>query len=299
MGWYTFHVSYKPRRISPGRLTQLVECCIHIADVGGSSPSSPTQMLARSPLSAIVLTKDNESTIRRTLESLAFCEEVVVMDGGSVDKTKDIAHSFGNVHWIDHHEKSDFSKMRNGAQQLCSHEWMLHVDSDEIVPQGLQDEVRAFIGNFGAYRSARIPRQDIFWGTPLTHGEVGAAMKRGIVRLIRKGSGQWSGRVHEVFNSNGSVAIFANHLDHFSHASVVDFLHKINHYSTLRAQELALHKPNRFFVFFQMLVWPPSKFIYTYLLKMGFRDGAAGFVYSFMMSFHSFLVRAKLLANYL
>lgn len=255
-------------------------------------------------LSAVVLAHNEETNIKRCLTSLAFCDEIIVIDDNSTDKTVEIAKKHGAT--IYHRPlKNDFSSQRAFGAEKAKFEWILYVDADEVVSAELRDEISAILQDkreeikeksSTSYQlqttSYYIRRRDHFWGNPVTHGELSTAFNKGFIRLVKKGAGQWQGEVHETYITSGTTQRLNGYLEHYPHQSITSFLQEVNHYSTLRAKELyqATHKVS----LFEIIFYPFGKFIYTYFLKRGFQDGAAGFVYSFLMSFHSFLVRAKL-----
>lgn len=261
-------------------------------------------------LSAVVLAQNEEKNIERCLQSLKFCDEILVIDDNSTDKTIDIAKKHGATVYI-RALKDDFSSQRTFAQQKAKHEWILYIDADEVVSEKLQSEINAIFqdkreeikeNNYKNPTNYQLPatdcsafyirRRDHFWGKPVIHGELSTAYNTGFIRLVKKGAGEWRGEVHETYMTAMPTRRLDGFIEHYPHQSITSFLEEVNHYSTLRAKELyhAGHQPS----VVELLLYPGGKFLYTYFLKQGFRDGAAGFVYSFLMSFHSFLVRAKL-----
>lgn len=220
-------------------------------------------------ISVVILSPDQNAVSEKTLDSLSFADEIVYIP-----------------------VKEDFAQARNMGMQKAKNDWILFIDSDEEVSKELAKNIGMLDlqnDKIGAYF---ILRRDFFWGTELKYGETNSARSQGIIRLVRKGSGRWIGKVHEVFKSSRPTGALSGFINHCPHQSIAAFLESINKYSTLRAQEL-LTSGVRTNVF-QIMLYPFGKFWYTYLLKLGFLDGPAGFVYSFMMSFHSFLVRSKL-----
>lgn len=217
-------------------------------------------------ISVVILTTDKNSVSKKTLDSLFFADEIIYIP-----------------------VKDDFAQARNEGMGKAKNEWILFVDSDEEVSRELATEISHLRFEMPAYF---IPRRDFFWGTELKYGETNTARTTGIIRLVRKGSGRWVGKVHEVFQTTKQAERLTGFINHYPHQTIATFLESINNYSTLRAQEL-YSKGIRTNIF-QIILYPLGKFWYTYLLKLGFLDGPAGFVYSFMMSFHSFLVRSKL-----
>lgn len=246
------------------------------------------------PLTAIVLAKNEESSIERCLQSLTFCKEVIVMDDASSDATAQKAAQLGatvNTRSLD----GNFAGQRNAAMNHAHNEWILFVDADEVVSPSLAKEIQTIVDGKQQQIAFRIPRVDWFWNQKLEHGELHMASKYGFVRLMKKGTGAWVGAVHETFQLKQGTSAFGqlkNHLEHYPHQTLTEFLLEVNSYSTMRAKEL--FEQNHSFSLWEAVVNPLGKFLYTYFWKAGYKDGPAGFTYSFIMSFHSFLVRAKL-----
>lgn len=245
-------------------------------------------------ISAIILARNEEKKIGQTIKSLSFCDEVIVIDDESSDKTIEKANAAG-AKVVEHSKKDEFAGQRNWAMEQAKNDWVLFVDADEEVTENLKEEIKKIKldTNVVAYS---IPRKDFFWETELKFGETRKARELGIVRLIRKGGGVWIGAVHETFISTGAVKKLNGYLNHNSHESLSSFIEDVNVYSSIRAEELA--KIGKKFSLLELILFPFFKFIYTYFILGGFLDGAAGFVYSFVMSFHSFLVRAKLATKF-
>jgi len=255
-------------------------------------------------LTAVVLTKNEEKNIERCLESLDFCDEIIVVDDYSDDKTVEIVHKVLKVHKvykvIQRKLNNDFASQRNFGLSKASNEWVLFVDADEVVSEELKKEINSLDsllrGNDkNIYNSFYIKRRDYFWNQELKFGEVKKVRDQGIVRLVKKNSGTWMGNVHEEFrikNSKLKIAKLNNYINHYPHQTLKEFISDVNNYSSIRAEELFNRgtKTN----IFEIIFFPMIKFIYNYFFNLGFLDGPAGFTYAFMMSFHSFLVRAKL-----
>jgi hypothetical protein len=144
-------------------------------------------------------------------------------------------------------------------------------------------------------KAYRLKRRDFFWGHQVKYGEVSDAYNNGIIRLVKADAGTWIQPIHEEFKLNdpaGSAGVLHGYIDHYAHQSVKEFLEHVNLYSTIRAKELK--RQGKITNWFEIIAYPVGKFLYTFLIKTGFRDGIRGFIYSFMMAFHSFLVRSKL-----
>lgn len=242
-------------------------------------------------ITGVILAHNEEKKIKKAIESLYFCSEILVLDDNSSDATEKISRQNG-ARVVSFPISHSFSAARNEAMKLAKYEWVLFLDADEVVTSTLADEIGVCDGTKDAYA---IPRRDFFWGKELIWGETRSARTVGIIRLVKKECGTWVGLVHEVFACFGAVGKLNGFIDHTPHQNITEFIHDINKYSTIRAEEL--HK-QRSVSTLEMIFFPFGKFIYTYCIKLGFLDGPPGFVYSFLMAFHSFLVRSKRITTY-
>ena len=262
-------------------------------------------------LTAVVLTKNEEKNIKDCLKSLQWCNEILVVDDYSEDKTlkkiqryKDINLPAGKagiqdkVKIFQRKLDDDFADQRNFGLKQAKNEWVLFVDADEIISKALAEEImsrascsvpRSGIPLRGMSRvnGFYIKRKDFFLGHELKHGETGRAK---FLRLGKRTHGKWERKVHETWGIRGEIGQLKNPILHY-HQNLTDFLKNINYFSTIDAQ--IFYKQGEKATFLEWLK-PPAKFVQNYFLRLGFLDGAAGFVHAALMSLHSFLVRAKL-----
>lgn len=241
-------------------------------------------------ITAIVLTKNEEKNIEACLKSLSFCDEIIVIDDFSTDATGEILKK-SKVKFLQRALQGDFSAQRNFALEQAKSDWILFIDADERVSPDLQNEITN-LQNYESKAAYKIPRRDFWWGTELKYGEVKKVRTSGLIRLVKKGSGAWEGKVHEEFKTNLQIGVLHGFIDHYPHQTLKEFIHEINTYSTLRAKEL--QSQGKHVGIFLILAYPFFKFILVYFIYLGFMDGSSGFAYAFLMSFHSFLVRIKL-----
>ncbi len=243
-------------------------------------------------ITVVILTKNEEANIVDCIESVLWADEILVIDTGSDDRTLELVNhpARKNIHVLEHAFDNNFADIRNYALRKASGDWILFVDADERVSVSLQYEILGVINHtIEQYSGYYIRRRDMLWGHELLHGEA-ADIK--LLRLAKKDTGVWQGKVHEVWKVKGKVGILQNHLTHHPHKNISDFLHKINFYTDLRAQELYDKKVSAYW--WSIIVYPFGKFFINYLIKRGFLDGTIGLVHALSMSFHSFLVRGKL-----
>jgi len=244
-------------------------------------------------LTAIVLTKNEESNIIDCLETILFCSEIIIIDDNSTDRTTDLIKEFAKTHKkvkiFTRELGIDFSAQRNFGIEKASNDWIFFVDADERILRDLATEIKENVTQNTSYSGFLIPRRDYMWGKELMHGETGNIK---LLRLFNKKSGELIGKVHERWESKGQVGRLVNPILHYPHPTISEFLREINFYSDLRAQEL--YKNGVKASYFTIVAYPKGKFIVNYFLKLGFLDGVAGLVHAILMSFHSFLVRGKL-----
>ena len=249
-------------------------------------------------LSAVVLTKNEEKNIERCLRSLDFCDEIIVIDDYSIDKTAETVHKVLKVHKvykvIQRKLNGDFAQQRNFGLSKANNDWVLFVDADEEVSKELKKEIIGLDSRLRGNDTDTyfIKRRDYFWNKELKFGEVKKVREQGIVRLVKKNSGTWMGSVHEVFYTAKNIGQLDGFINHYPHPTLKEFINDINNYSSIRAEELFNRGTGT--NVFEIIFFPFGKFLYNYFFNLGFLDGPAGFTYAFMMSFHSFLVRAKL-----
>jgi len=244
-------------------------------------------------ISAVILTKNEEQNIKKCLESIKWCDEIIIVDDKSSDKTIEIAKKYKAAIYTNP-LNDNFSKQRNFGLSKAKNDWILFVDSDEVISDALAFEISNIINQLtdqelSKFNGFFIKRMDFIWGKELVHGESGNIK---LLRLAKKGQGEWIGKVHEEWKIKGKIGILINPIIHYPHPTISEFLEEINFYTSLKAKELHSQKVKAYW--WSIIFFPIGKFTLNYFLKKGFLDGAHGLVFAITMSFHSFLVRAKL-----
>jgi len=240
-------------------------------------------------ISTVVLTKNEEKNIADCLKTLQWCDEILIIDDYSIDKTVSIAKKSG-AKIYKHGLSKDFSQQRNFGLSKAQSEWVLFVDCDERISEDLASEIVLRIDKQEVIESGfYVKRLDFLWNKQLKFGETGNIS---LLRLAKKNAGKWEGKVHEEWRITGKVGRLQYPLIHHPHQSIAEFLQEINFYTELRAQELFLQKVH--VSLWQIVAYPKAKFLVNYFLKLGFLDGVPGLILAICMSLHSFLVRGKL-----
>jgi glycosyltransferase involved in cell wall biosynthesis len=245
-------------------------------------------------LTLLLLTHNEQELIAKNFTWLDKCpsiNEIVVIDDLSQDKTIDAVKKLSSknrqVKVYSRGLDRNFSAQRQFGVSKSTNDWIFWLDPDETP----NDKLIKFINHFdiNKYYNYAFRRHDIFLGHELKHGETSSQY---FLRLFHKKHGHFVGLVHEIWYSKKPVFCSSTFIVHPSHTSLKSFFQKINFYSDIRAQELYQHhvSTNRF----KIILYPKVKFIQNYIFRLGFLDGTPGIILALGMSFHSFLVRAKL-----
>lgn len=238
-------------------------------------------------ISAVVLTHNSAATLSRTLKSLTWCEDLVVIDDVSADETHSIASKYTKRIYT-RKLNENFAEQRNFGLEKAKGPWVLFVDSDEVVTDSLKNEIKEVV-RLPCCEGYDIRRKDFIFGRWLRYGETARVR---LLRLGKKKSGKWERAVHEVWKIRGTIGELTHPLEHFPHPNVAQFVEEINTYSTLNARYLFDKKVR--VSWWHITAYPAGKFFMNFFVFRGFADGTAGAVVALMMSFHSFLTRAKL-----
>ncbi|MBI4404699.1 MAG: glycosyltransferase family 2 protein [Deltaproteobacteria bacterium] len=240
-------------------------------------------------ISAVIVAYNEEHNIVRCLKSLQFCDEIVVVDSFSEDKTRELAASLSPR--IVTHQWEGYVNQKNFAVRLATNEWVLSLDADEEVSEELSKEIQQTLSKECVSCSGfSIPRKTFHSGRWIRYG--GWYPNR-LVRLFKKSEGEWIGlELHERWQCQGKEGMLYSHLIHHSFNNIADQVTRNNHYSSLGAVGLA--RLGTRFSLFKLITKPVSKFIETYLLKKGFLDGLPGLLISISAAYSVFLKWAKL-----
>ncbi len=247
-------------------------------------------------ISVVILTKNEEKNIIDCLESIAWVDEIIIVDDYSFDRTIELSESLKNkkINIYKRNLDDNFSEQRNFGLSKAKGDWVLFLDADERVPEALVSEIFNFYppaggSIFNSYDGFYVKRRDFMWGKELKYGETGNIK---LLRLAKKGTGVWEGKVHEKWIIKGKVGELRNPIFHYPHPAITDFLKEINSYTSIRAKEL-FDKRVKVYTW-QIIFNPIAKFTLNFFVRQGFRDGLQGLVFAIFMSFHSFLVKGKL-----
>jgi len=246
-----------------------------------------SQKTQSEPLSAVIITLNAASQLEACLESVGFCDEIVVVDSGSTDATVEVASRRGAR--IVQRDWLGFGRQKQFAVEQASHDWVLCIDADERVSPPLRTNIESALAapQFRAYVS---PRCNRFMGRYLRHGE---GYPDWSLRLFDRRHCRWSDDpVHEKVLALGPVGRLRGDLLHESAESLESYLAKQNRYTSLAA-ESAYRNGIRAHPM-KLLLSPLVRFVKFYFLRLGFLDGVPGLVHILIGCQNSFIKYAKI-----
>jgi len=239
------------------------------------------------PLSAAIITRDEEKNLPDCLKSVSFAEDIVVVDSGSTDRTVKIAKEFGCRVFTE--EWKGFGQQKNSAVDKCRHEWVLLIDADERVPAETGEVIRKVLKkpSSAAYRFRMKHYVGVNW---IKHAGYWPDWH---IRLVNKTEGSFAGTTHEKWVTTGPISDLNAHIEHHSFSNYADMLTTLDEYSTIIAREL--FTSGRRASPLSPLYHGIGMFLKIYLLQRGFLAGFDGLVIALTKAGGSFFKYAKLL----
>jgi len=240
-------------------------------------------------LSVTVITFNEEARLRGCLDSVAWADEIVVVDAGSTDRTVAIARDFTDR--VLARPWPGFAEQKNFALAEARGEWVLSLDADEEVTVELRDAILGIVKGSPAAMGYAVARRNVMWGAWIRHGGLYPDWQ---VRLFRRDRGRFVPRaVHESVRIDGPVERLHQPLLHRSYRDVADFLARADRYSTLAAEEwLAQGRPVRPR---DVALRPLGRFLAMYVARAGFLDGWRGLLLAGLYAYYVFMRTAKAL----
>src|SRR5579863_4426326 len=238
-------------------------------------------------ISATIITFNEERNIPRVLESLRCCDEIVVVDSGSTDRTVEIAAKLGAR--VVESPWRGYAGQKNFASEHCSNDWVLSLDADESLSEALEGEIWQIKKNGPRFDAYTMPRLAQYLGRWILHSGWYPDRK---VRLFDRRKARWVGDyVHESVKVNGRVGELHSNILHFTCDSLSEHLKTMDRYTTLAAEQLLATGEK--VTWGRLVLEPPWTFFQTYVLKLGFLDGVEGLAIANMAALYNFLKYAK------
>ncbi|MCC3216642.1 glycosyltransferase family 2 protein [Chryseobacterium sp. X308] len=243
-------------------------------------------------LSLAIITYNEEENITRLLDSLTdTADEIIIVDSFSTDKTKEICtQKYPQVKFFEK-KFNGYGEQKNHALTLCSHEWVLFLDADEVPDQNLKRSIQSIVASenpeFNVYKAKFSNHLGIH---TIRFGGWGNVCRE---RLFRKKYVRYSDdKVHEFLISDEKAGLMKGKLDHYTYKSIHHHVSKINKYSDMMAEKMFERgkKVRRF----KIIVGPIFEFMKVFIFRLGFLDGFPGFYVAKTMSYYTFLKYIKL-----
>jgi len=241
------------------------------------------------PISCTIITYNEEANIERCLNAVSWCNEIVVVDSGSTDKTLEICNKFGCK--IHHKDFKGFGEQKRFAVSLAENNWVLNVDADEVVSEELKNEIISIFNKDNInVNGFYLARSLFFLGKRFKYGR---ESKEFFIRLFNKKYGDFTEeKVHEKVLVNGATAKLNNAILHYSYTSVHQYFEKFNLYTTEAAKILFDKGKNR--SLFLTIIFFPLYFIKNYFVNRNFLNGVQGLMWAFFSSCYPVVKYAKL-----
>jgi glycosyltransferase involved in cell wall biosynthesis len=240
------------------------------------------------PLSVVVITQNEARHIAEALASVAWADEILVVDSGSSDDTVALARRFTDR--VVYHPWAGYGAQKNYAAALARYDWILSIDADERVPPPLAEEIRTLLQQEPPHRGYRMPRVTWHLGRWIRSTDWYPDFQ---LRLYDRRAGRWTiRRVHESVQVDGAVGYLRHELQHYAYDGLAEHLATLDRYSRLAAADLfdAGHRAS----YWRLALHPLAAFLRNYVLKRGFRDGVPGLIVSAMNAYYVLLKLARL-----
>ncbi len=238
-------------------------------------------------LTGIIIARNAENIIADCLDSISFCEEIILIDNNSSDRTGEIAEKMkAKVFKVD---ISNFAQVRNEGMRKAKGKWILYIDADERIDTKLKESILSVVTQKRPeYTAYLLKRKNYYLG----NHEWPKIEK--ILRLFRKEKLMgWSGELHETANIEGSAGELDGFINHYTHQSLSSMVDKTNQWSEIEAElRLKAHHPvMKQWRFFRVIV---TAFYDSYIKQKGYKAGTAGLIESIYQAFSIFITYAKL-----
>jgi len=248
-------------------------------------PSTQTEVGGRIAVSGVVTCFNEEHNIGDCIASLEWCDEIVVVDSFSTDRTAEIAQSFAKVRFF---QRTYYGAgaQKNWALQKVSHDWIFILDADERCTPELRDEILALLASGPQYNAYMVNRAVCFLGKQIRYS--GWQHDR-VARLFLRGTARYSNRrVHSLLRTTGETPILRHSMiHHMVDRSFDEYVFRIAKYGLWGAAQCWRDGDRSSFL---DVVWRPAwRFVRTYVLQRGFLDGYRGLVFCLLQAFGTYV----------
>lgn len=240
------------------------------------------------PLSVIIPTHNEEANIENCLKSVSWADEIIVVDGGSTDRTREIASRHTSYIVLTDNAPAEVQRLK-GLREI-KNDWFFLLDADERVSEGLRTQIESVVSSAHSHSAYRVLRRNYYKNKPvrLHHPDYQ-------LRLFRKSEiGSLPEQIHRMPLIKGKPGILKGELTHYFFTSIQDYLEKLNRYTLIEASYWIKEgrKISGLSAIYYFVLRPKWRFFQYYFLKKGFLDGFFGFFFSFSSAYYEIIVAA-------
>ncbi len=230
-------------------------------------------------LSVAIVAHNEAENLARTLDSVTWADEIVLLDSGSTDTTLDIAHEFGCT--IYQEPWKGYGGQVNSALDKATHPWILNLDADEVVSPELAEEIQTLLADTPAYSGYTLPRLNNIFGRWMRHGGLYPDHK---LRLFRQGFARLreDTEPHATPKPTGPTAPLRHPLLHYQYPTLDAYIEHMHRYSTASVPLMVARgktSPTPLSFITNTLLNPALTFVYNYIIRLGFLDGREGLTF--------------------
>jgi glycosyltransferase involved in cell wall biosynthesis len=237
-------------------------------------------------LTAIIIAKNEENLIADCIESVNFCNEILLIDNNSADRTTEIAIRMGSR--VIKANTSDFSELRNIGFKESESKWLFYIDADERVDHQLKKSIQEVVDNGSDYSAYKITRKNFYLGK--TQWPKSEKMER---LFLKEKFNKWTGKIHESPSFEGKTGELEGFLLHFTHRDLSQMLNKTIIWSDTEAKlRLEANHPKMTWWRFPRVML--GTFFNYYIKQRGYSAGTVGLIESIYQAYSSFITYAKL-----
>jgi glycosyltransferase involved in cell wall biosynthesis len=241
-------------------------------------------------LTVVVPTKNNEDIIERCLESIKWADEIVIVDGYSSDDTLDICRRYTDK-IVQNRFNGNFDIERNLGIDNSTGDWILQLDSDEVVTPEMREAVEKILRSGSDFSAYKFKRKNYFLGHPMRYG----GWYHDSLHFLRRGKARYKGKIHETLIVEGKIGQINADVEHYPYSSISQFIARQDGYSTREAQYIYEKRgvvPKKE-IMYNLRIKPLKLFWKFFIKKQGFREEKYGLIFSILYAWVHFINWAK------
>jgi len=238
-------------------------------------------------ISVVVPTYNCATNLQKCLDSVRWADEILVVDMGSTDKTTAVARKYNAKIYKRFPVTGNFDENRQYGMFKATGDWILKLDSDEILSPTLQNEIKDLLKSNTRYNGFNLYNRIFMLGFQVRHGLVKAGSRE--LRLVRNGYWHYKPfRFHQLITVDGKVGFLRNYYDHFNVSTISEFINKMNLYTSVDARHYTVK-----ISMFSILIAPVKTFCKLYIWQLGFLDGGIGLIVCLLFALYNLTEKVK------